>query len=59
MEFILKKYSPKITQFKNGNIIDNVLNLYPIYVINLEEDIYRKIYMKNLLKREKLNYFFV
>ena len=59
MELILKNYSPKLTQVKNGNIIDNVLNLYPIYVINLEEDIYRKIYMKNLLKREKLNYFLV
>lgn len=59
MELILENYSPKVTQMKNGTIKDNILNLYPIYVINLEEDIYRKIYIKFLLKKEKINYFLV
>lgn len=59
MELILKKFSPKITEFKNGNVIDNILNVYPIYVINLEEDIYRKVYIKDLLKKEKVNYFLI
>jgi GR25 family glycosyltransferase involved in LPS biosynthesis len=59
MELILENYSPKVTQIKNGSITDNVLNLYSIYVINLEEDIYRKTYIKFLLKKEKINYFLI
>jgi GR25 family glycosyltransferase involved in LPS biosynthesis len=57
MDKILDNYSPKITYFKNTtNIEDNILNNYPIYVINLKTDITRKIYIHCLFKKEKINY---
>lgn len=40
MNFILKIYSPKITYIKNGGLTENILNFFPIYVINCEEDIH-------------------
>jgi GR25 family glycosyltransferase involved in LPS biosynthesis len=60
MNQILNNYLPKITYFQNtNNIVDNILNNYSIYVINLKNDIYRKCYIQHLLKKEKINYFLV
>jgi GR25 family glycosyltransferase involved in LPS biosynthesis len=56
MNDIIGTYSPKLSYMKNGGIIDNNLNLYPIYVINIESDFTRKAYIKYLLKKEKINY---
>ena len=50
---ILDKYNVKIETFKNTN--NPYLDL-PIYIINLESDIYRRAYIKNLMKKNEINY---
>lgn len=53
---IIKDYEVKILDIKNGTLMENKLNNFPIYVINLKRDIYRRSYIKHLFKKLKLNY---
>jgi len=53
---ILNLYNVTIEIIENGNLTSNILNNFPIYVINLKKDIYRRAYIKNLFKNLKLNY---
>ena len=56
MSEILNMYNVIIERIENGNVLTNVLNEFPIYVINLKKDIYRRAYIKNLFKNLKINY---
>ena len=56
IENILNIYNVIIEPIENGNLSTNILNKFPIYVINLKKDIYRRSYIKNLFKNLKLNY---
>lgn len=56
MNLILENFLPKVTYFKNGIIENNVLNNFTIYVINLNEDVYRRAYITHLFKKERINY---
>jgi GR25 family glycosyltransferase involved in LPS biosynthesis len=53
---ILNIYDVIIEPIKNGDISSNILNNFPIYVINIKNDVYRRAYIKNLFKNLKLNY---
>jgi GR25 family glycosyltransferase involved in LPS biosynthesis len=56
MKSILKKYKVNKLIINNGDSTSNILNNFPIYVINLEKDIYRRSYIKHLFETLKINY---
>ena len=53
---VLKVYKVDAHVIQNGSLSENVLNKFPIYVINLKKDIYRRAYIKYLFKKLKINY---
>lgn len=56
---LLNNYNVKKYDIVNSNsskIQENILNTFPIYVINLREDKTRRNYIKILFKKYKLNY---
>jgi hypothetical protein len=56
MEELIHNYQIKRLNFVNGDISTNILNMFPIYVINLKKDVYRRCYMIHLLKQLGINY---
>jgi GR25 family glycosyltransferase involved in LPS biosynthesis len=56
MEEIINNYWVKRLNFVNGDNTTNILNMFPIYVINLKKDIYRRCYMIHLLNQLGINY---
>lgn len=52
----LKNYNVRKYEIVNSNCKENVLNIFPIYVINLKEDKTRRNYIKRLFKKHKINY---
>ncbi len=56
MEELINNYWVKRLNFINGDNTTNILNMFPIYVINLKKDIYRRCYMVHLLKKLGINY---
>ena len=56
---LLNSYNVRLQTIKNttnNQKIENILNDYPIYVINLKCDTIRRNYIKVLFKRHKINY---
>jgi len=56
MENIIKNYYPTIINYNNGGINDNILNNYPIFVINLKDNVERRNYINYLMSTMKINY---
>jgi GR25 family glycosyltransferase involved in LPS biosynthesis len=57
MQDILNDYNVDIVFINNnGNLTTNILNQFPIYVINLKKDIYRRAYITHLFKKLQINY---
>jgi len=53
---ILNEYNVDANLIINGSPKTNILNNFPIYVINLKKDIYRRSYIKYLFKKWEINY---
>lgn len=59
LSIFLKNYNVRNYKIFNSNFSKteyNVLNCFPIYVINLEEDVTRRNYIKKLFKKYGVNY---
>jgi len=56
MLHILNDYIVEKVSINNGTIETNILNKYPIYVINLKRDICRRAYIKFLFEKLKINF---
>lgn len=56
MENIISNYKPTIINYTNGNISDSILNNFPIYIINLKDNLERRNYINFLMCKMKLNY---
>jgi GR25 family glycosyltransferase involved in LPS biosynthesis len=56
MESIIANYKPTIINYINGDINDNILNKYPIFIINLKDNIERRNYITFLMRKMKVNY---
>jgi GR25 family glycosyltransferase involved in LPS biosynthesis len=57
MNKLLQNYTVKLNHINNnGSNEDNILNIFPIYVINLKKDIFRRNYIKHLFNKHKINY---
>ena len=54
---LLDMYKPKVVKIVNTkNLGENLLNIFPIYVINLSKDKTRRNYIKYLFQKHKINY---
>jgi GR25 family glycosyltransferase involved in LPS biosynthesis len=56
MEHIIKNYNPTIINYNNNDINDNILNNYPIFIINLKDNQERRDYVNYIMQRMKINY---
>jgi len=56
MENIIKNYNSTIINYNNSDIHDNILNNYPIFIINLKDNHERRDYINYLMQRMKINY---
>jgi GR25 family glycosyltransferase involved in LPS biosynthesis len=56
MENIIANYNPTIINYIHGDITDNILNNYPIFVINLKDNIERRNYINFIMRKMKVNY---
>lgn len=53
---LLNNYDVRKYEIVNSKVQDNLINNFPIYVINLREDKTRRNYIKMLFKKHKINY---
>ena len=53
---ILNDYIVEKVSINNGSVEKNILNKYPIYVINLKKDFYRRAYIKFLFEKLQINF---
>ena len=56
MESIVANYNPIVCRYTNGSVTDHILNMYPIFIINLNDNIERRQYIAWLMRSMKLNY---
>ncbi len=56
MEDVIANYNPIIINYINGDVSDNILNNYPIFIINLKDNLERRNYINFLMRKMKLNY---
>lgn len=56
MEKIIENYNPTIINYNNGKIDDNILNNYPIFIINLKDNKQRRDYINYIMCVMKINY---
>lgn len=59
LNILFKDYNVNTLVIKEFKTEDNILNQFPIYVINLKEDKYRRNYIKKLFKTHRINYVLV
>jgi GR25 family glycosyltransferase involved in LPS biosynthesis len=56
MENIIANYNPTIITYINGDNNDNILNNYPIFIINLKDNLERRNYVNHVMRIMKINY---
>lgn len=56
MENIIKNYNPTIIKYNNNDTCDNILNNYPIFIINLKDNQERRDYINYIMNKMKINY---
>lgn len=56
MENIISNYNPTIINYTHGDINDSILNNYPIFIINLKDNLERRNYINFLMCKMKVNY---
>lgn len=53
---LIDTYDVEEIKFVNGDEASNPLNKFPIFVINLQDNLYRRNYIKTLFNEYKINY---
>jgi GR25 family glycosyltransferase involved in LPS biosynthesis len=56
MDILLKNYNVSIETVKYNNMADNVLNIIPVFIINLVNNKTRRQYIKHIMNKMKINY---